>query len=523
MQGGATGHGGNVRGSPRGLRFGEVEVIPSTRALVGPASTVKLEPRVLQVLLELVAAPGEVVTRTWLFERCWNGVPVGDDSLNRAVFELRQALRSVGGRSTIETIPRTGYRLTDAGAPEAGEVTVPPSGPSPTMGRRRLLGGALALAGVAGAAGLWLGRPAARRSERVASLIERGDLVRRNDLPDAAEQGIGFYRAALALAPDDAGIRGRLALALVAVAEYADGRGEARAVAEASDAIAHALAIDPQQPEALVARAALPPHYGNWLPTEQALRHVLAIAPGNEAAGEMLSILLMEVGRVGEGGAIIDRLVRAQPLSPAYNYRHVYQLWARGRLAEADRVADQSLQLWPRHSGVWLARFWIFATTGRAAAALAMLDDADRPDLAPPLRAVLAASARALLSGRPADVLAATTANIAAARTGPFGVVNATLTLPPLGETDAAFEINRGYLARTGPLIGALRRPAGQIAFNQQNRRKTQSLWMPPASPIRTDPRFPELCEAIGLAAYWRRAGHGPDTLDRPPATPRQT
>ena len=513
MHGRGTGFAGDERHGQRvAIRFGKVEVDPSTRLMIGPADAIRLEPRVLQVLSELAASPGDVVTRSHLFDRCWNGGLVGDDSLNRAVFELRRALRAVGGEWTIETIPRTGYRLTSEGdastPPTAPDLPEIPPNPQHRVARRWLLGGVVA---TAGAAGLWYRLPASRRDARVDALVERGDLARRNDLPDAAEQGIGFYRTALKLAPDDAAIRGKLALALVAVAEYADASQEAQAVAAASSAIAEALARDARQPEALVAQAMLPPHYGEWLTTERALRRVLAIAPGNEAASEMLSILLMEVGRVTEGGAIIDRLVRAQPLSPAYNYRHVYQLWARGRLAEADRVADQSLQLWPRHSGVWLARFWTFATTDRAAAALAMLDDPNRADLPPRLATVLRVSARALLSRRPEDIAAARATNLAVARMSPFGVVNATLTLPPLGETETAFEINRGYLARTGPVVGALRRPAGQTAFGQQNRRKTQSLWMPPAAPLRADKRFSALCEATGLAAYWRRAGHSPD------------
>lgn len=282
---------------------------------------------------------------------------------------------------------------------------------------------------------------------------------------------------------------------------------------DAGAAIARVLELDPQQPEGLVARAMLPPHFGNWLSAERALRSVLAIAPDNEAANDMLSVLLMEVGLVNEGAAIVDRLIRMQPLSSAYNYRHVYQLWARGRTAEADRVADQALQLWPRHSGVWLARFWIFATTGRAMAALAMLDDGNRAELSSSLEAVLRASARALQSGRAADIATARDDNLLAARQGPFGVVNATLTLPPLGETDIALEINQGYLLRTGPLVGALRRPAGQRALNQQNRRKTQSLWMPPAARLRAHPRFLALCEASGLATYWREVGHAPSFL----------
>ena len=103
--------------------------------------------------------------------------------------------------------------------------------------------------------------------------------------------------------------------------------------------------------------------------------------------------------------------------------------------------------------------------------------------------------------------------NVAAARRGQFGVVNATLVLPRLGAVESAYTVARGYLLREGSLVGSLRRPADQPAINEQNRRKTMMLWMPSAAPLRADPRFLPLCEAIGLGRYWRQAGHRPDVM----------
>ena len=44
----------------------------------------------MQVLVVLADAAGQVVTRETLFNRCWGGVYVGDDSLNRAVAAVRK-------------------------------------------------------------------------------------------------------------------------------------------------------------------------------------------------------------------------------------------------------------------------------------------------------------------------------------------------------------------------------------------------------------------------------------------------
>ena len=91
---------------------GDIRVCPSSRTLDGPGGTIQVEPRVMQVLVVLADADGAVVTCDTLLNRCWGGVYVGDDSLNRAVAGVRRVASRIGGDSLeIETIPRTGYRL----------------------------------------------------------------------------------------------------------------------------------------------------------------------------------------------------------------------------------------------------------------------------------------------------------------------------------------------------------------------------------------------------------------------------
>lgn len=503
------------------FRLGQIAVRPSTRALEGPSGVVAVEPRIMQVLLELVDAQGAVVGRNELLRRCWSGVIVGDDALNRAIFELRRALVSVGSELAVETIPKTGYRL--AGLPMletavgASEAPRPRRLRPPALSRRALLAGATA-GGAMLVGGIALWRRPSEAMRQAAALVERGDIVRRDDMPDASEQGVGFYREALKLAPDDAATWGKMALALALVAEYATPAATAKAVHETQMAARHALDLQPGQPDARVALLRLAPHFGLWSAYEQGLRAVLADAPDNDAAQADLALLLMEVGRVDDAAALTDKLAQGEPLSPVFQYRHVYQLWARGRLAEADQVADRALQLWPRHPSVWLSRFWTFALTGRVPAARAMVEDsASRPEFPPATIRILQLSGRALATRASADIAAAIEANVAGARVGQFGVVSATLTLPLLGATDVAYDVNRGYLVRQGDLVGSLRRPADQPAINEQNRRKTMMLWMPSVAPLRADPRFMDLCRTIGLTDYWQRSGHGPDYLSRRP------
>ena len=93
--------------------LGLAAVSPSSRTIAGPGGTADVEPRVMQVLVVLAEAAGQVVTRGTLFDRCWGGVYVGDDSLNRTIGAIRKIAGDIAaGSFEIETIPRTGYRLT---------------------------------------------------------------------------------------------------------------------------------------------------------------------------------------------------------------------------------------------------------------------------------------------------------------------------------------------------------------------------------------------------------------------------
>lgn len=72
----------------------------------------ELEPRVMQVLVALASAPGQVVSRDRLIELCWEGRIVGDDAINRCIQGLRRLSRDIDPAAfAIETVPRVGYSL----------------------------------------------------------------------------------------------------------------------------------------------------------------------------------------------------------------------------------------------------------------------------------------------------------------------------------------------------------------------------------------------------------------------------
>ena len=97
------------------FRVGGAAIDPVSRNAEYAGGRERLPPQTLKVLVTLARRKGEVVTRSELVDCCWDGRIVGDDVINRAIQLLRQFAERVGG-FTIETVPKTGYRLVDDGA-----------------------------------------------------------------------------------------------------------------------------------------------------------------------------------------------------------------------------------------------------------------------------------------------------------------------------------------------------------------------------------------------------------------------
>lgn len=99
--------------------FGGFQLDAAARRLTRDGTVIPLSDRHLDVLLRLVAQPGEVLAKDALVEAAWPDVAVTDNSLEQAISLLRRALAGPpggGSQVAIETVPRRGYRF-------AGDVT----------------------------------------------------------------------------------------------------------------------------------------------------------------------------------------------------------------------------------------------------------------------------------------------------------------------------------------------------------------------------------------------------------------
>src|SRR5690349_2518813 len=93
-------------------RFGPFSVDASSYRLLRGTDVIPLSPKIIDLLLYLVARQSALVGKDELFAALWPDVAVTDNALTQAVSELRQALGDDPSKPTyIQTVARRGYRF----------------------------------------------------------------------------------------------------------------------------------------------------------------------------------------------------------------------------------------------------------------------------------------------------------------------------------------------------------------------------------------------------------------------------
>ncbi|MFQ5740755.1 MAG: transcriptional regulator [Acidobacteriota bacterium] len=97
---------------PAEFRLGDWLVRPELNLLEQGESTVRVEPKVMNLPVYLAENAGEVLPKERIIGAVWADVFVGDESLTYAISELRKALSDDARNPRfIQTIPPRGYRL----------------------------------------------------------------------------------------------------------------------------------------------------------------------------------------------------------------------------------------------------------------------------------------------------------------------------------------------------------------------------------------------------------------------------
>lgn len=492
------------------FRIGAVEVRPATKTLLRDGRETVVEPRVMQVLVALAEAKGEVVSRDDLVAACWDGRIVGDDAVNRIMSRLRRLATGVGqGSFVIETVTKVGYRLRLLDSTADGAARSQP------VDRRDLLrlGAATAAIAAAGGVGVWLWPRGPSADTR--ALMDQANLALRQGTREGQTQAVGLYQRVVADDPAYADGWATLGLCYAFIARSREAATARIYHQRARDAGRRSLAIDRQNALAQSAIASARPILGNWRIIENELRAALAEHERNEQLLFAMSHLLGSVGRTREAVACADRLDAVAPPTPQYIFKRSWLLWSAGRLEEADALLADAARLYPTHFAIWFSRFYIPMYTGRPDAALALASDRGSLPTNIPAEEIGAVVrvAQAMQSREPTVIDAVLAEQVGRARRAAGAAENAFHFAAALGRPDISFAVMNAYYFGEGFDPGEVRFTLEQGTYTPRNDRLTGLLFNPVMASQRTDPRFATLTARLGLADYWRAVGKQPDYL----------
>jgi len=324
-----------------------------------------------------------------------------------------------------------------------------------------------------------------------------------------------YFEQAVAIEPRSARAWGLLAYVLGNNGFDGPNTVSGPAAQAAERAARTALAIDPNEPNALLAQTNVQMDMLDRIQREERYRHILALDPNNTLVIRSLGLLMGSVGRCSDALALIERATAIEPLAPDFQRALAMSLWINGRVPEADRVSDRAMQLWPSYRLVRMARLMIYAFTGRERAALAIVEDEEaQPNLlSPSAAAVWRVSLAALEDRSPSAIALARKANLDGAKKTPATSAFAIPILSALGEVDAAFEVANGFLLGRGEVIVRPTPEKKVPVVNGPGWPTRFGFFLPPTKAMRLDPRFRPLADGLGLTEYWRKGGIGPDAF----------
>ena len=484
------------------FRLGDVEVHPATRELVRGEQRELLEPLVMQVLIALASARGQILSRDDLIDCCWGGRAVTDDALNRVLSRLRALARTFGAFE-IETINKVGYRLV--------ADSIDAARPAQPLSRRRVLVGGSILAGL-GLFGFaaWRGARPNPDTDQSALLLQKGlDALQNNDAleaqdPGSSVQAIVLLTDAARADPDSSIAWGSLAIAY-AVRTRTAPLSERPGIAARSRAAARtALKLEPGSERAIAAMRMLDPVYRNWIAAERSDRDAVARNAKLPILYFIMSDMLGNVGRWKEAAASSSRLDRKKFLIPGADSRLLIDLWGASELQRSDDVLEVALRQWPQNPQIWRTRIAYLTYSGRPLEVLALLENpADRPiEIRAENFEAARITAEALAGKRPARETVGRLLQLA--RSIPTSGLQIAQACVALGEQAAAFDLFDGYYFNEGKW--AFLAPAGGDLD-----RVTKPLFQPMMRPVWQSAPFNRLLARIGLEEYWRRTGTLPD------------
>ena len=263
------------------LAFGPFTLDLRTYVLSKDGAMVPLSPKLVQVLACLADARGELVTRELLLDRYWPSLTVTDNTLTRAIADIRKVLDDDPATPAyIQTLARRGYRFV---APVRSESAVPDA----------------AQAGVVAITSAFSGLEPFLAWERGRTALESLSV---GALPGAAEALTRAVTGAPQYAPAHAGLANAHIFRYEAT--RVDNTPDLHALTAAIAAATRATELDPTMGE-------------GWA----ALGHALAGA-----------------GRVEDSRAVLRQALALEPRNWRHHYRMAVCTWGEERLRAVERA-----------------------------------------------------------------------------------------------------------------------------------------------------------------------------------------
>lgn len=361
-------------------------VDPARCMLEGSGGAIRLEPKVMDVMVYLAQRARAVVSKEDLIRDVWEGRYVSEDVITVSIHELRKALGDNAKQPEfIETIPRRGYRwIAGVTAPTAAGSPAPRSRPA----WRFRVGLAAALLVVFVLAGTWARwRTSARASAGdektlAQAAYAKGRFFLNGRSPAGFTRALSYFEEAVRLDGNFAAPHAGIALTAVHMMDA--GSPDRSALARRARAeVARALTLHRDSPEALTAQGMI--HLvleWNFTEAEKDFQRAVERNPALMDAHQGYSWLLSATGRHPEANAEAQR---ARNLDPTTTMRYIELAWTysySGRYREAVTETEKALELDPRDFQSYLTKGMVLELMGNAPAAYAAIRQGyqSRPD-----------------------------------------------------------------------------------------------------------------------------------------------
>src|SRR5919108_3519801 len=361
--------------------LGEWNVIPARNLLSRETEQVRVEPRVMDVLVHLAERAGQTVSKDELTERIWKREYVSDDIVSVTMHALRKALGDDARQPRyIETIPRRGYRLI---APVqfvprplelTGVITPTDAEAEGKRWRRKPAVAAVTVTVVAlGAIGLFRDEPYVRHipTPEAQEAYTKGRYFLDQRSIQGWRNALENFERAIALDPNDPASHAGLADTYSAMSDFGVASPEEMRP-RAMSAARRALELDSRSAEGheALGRAQLLFDW-DFAAAERSLTRALELDPEYMPTYQAMAWLKSALGRHSEAVSAAKTALQLDPVNTA-RYTELAGVFAlAGRYDEGIRELDRALQLNPRSFESHLMKGWLYELSRKPDSAFA--------------------------------------------------------------------------------------------------------------------------------------------------------